>query len=172
MPKSQKKKDIQALLQEAEDASPFSLLTYLLQAVTTLNSIDNLQSGFQAKDRHVVAKDEPSSHSLNFTLLDSIVAILVQQHEVVAACYTSDQVSVVVAETDPNPSTDLDVPVESPSPGSHTFYPLQLAAVANPDFKPSYFVIDSANQHNFQILPKGQDLWPRIKKFKWFCALA
>ena len=76
------------------------------------------------------------------------------------ACYTSDIVSVVVAETDPNPSkvtdlddfaTDLD---EVPSPDPRTYYPVKLAAVSNPDFNSSGFECESqlnANLHNLQI---------------------
>jgi hypothetical protein len=190
------------LLQGAKNASDFSQLTYLLHLVTALNS-NNPQSGFheyQVRDRErkATAQAEASFHPLNVTLLDSIAAILVQQHEVVAACYTSDKVSVVVVETDPNPSIDhdiddvlvespppgsqtfypstdrdVDVLVESPLPGSHTFYPLQLAAVSNPDFRNSSNNAKlNANQHNLQIQTIGDNLWTSVRDLnKWYCVL-
>ena len=87
----------------------FRKLTYLLHVISSINSNDKDGSGFQYGGK---ARDEASESFqplVNVTLLDSIVAILVQQYEVVAACYTSDMVSVVVAETDPNPSKATDI---------------------------------------------------------------
>lgn len=114
---------------------------------------------------------ENSSHSQNVTILDSIVAILVQQHEVVAACYISDKVSVVVAETDPSPSTDTDILVESPPPGSHELHTLELAAVSNPDFNSPDNANLNANLHNLQILTdsKQMNLWNNVRSFEWYC---
>jgi hypothetical protein len=153
------------------EASTFSQLTYLLHLVTALNSNDNLQSSLH-EYRHgegmAMAKDEGSSHSLNVTLLESVVAILVQQHEVVAACYTSDKASVVVAETDPNPSTDSDISVESLSPGPHQIYPLQLAAISNPDFTSNLKLDDNSLAHKLQIQTEGENLWIRVRdSYKW-----
>ena len=143
MPKSREK-----VLSKAENASPFSQLTYLLHLVTAINVNDNLQSQasfYEDSDDKgkVFASDESFSHSCNVTVLDSVVGILVQQHEVVAAGYTSD--SVVVMETDPNPPTDDDsnVLVESLPPGPHTLYPLQIAA----DFEARRSVIYFPGSH-------------------------
>ena len=180
MPKSQEGKgrlNYNELLSNANDADTFSQLTYLLHLVTALNSNDNLRSGFHEYrygEGKAIARDEGSLHSLSVTLLDSVVAILVQQHEVVAACYASDKVSVMVVETDPNPSTDddSDVLVESPLPGSHTFYPLQLAAISNPDFNSSNNAKLNANPHNLQIQTNGENLWTRVRdSHMWYCVL-
>ena len=160
MPKSLK------LLRNAKDANAFSKLTYLLHVVTTINSNDDLPSGFQYQKK-ARASESSELHPLDITLLDSIVAILVQRHEVVAGCYTSDKVSVMVAETDPNPSTDVELATdsdESPPPGSHTFYPLRLAAVSNPDFK--FRAPESKlkpNAHNLQIHTSGENLWTGVR---------
>jgi hypothetical protein len=165
-------------------ASPFSQLTYLLNIVTTINANDNLESGFH-RSHHAKAKDEVSGesqpHPLNTTLLDSVVAILVQEHEVVAACFASDEISVVVAETNPCPSTstvvDLDDTSDSDSEvplkaGSHIFYPLQLAALSNPDFETPYNEKSTNNPHNIQILFDGNNLWEKVRdSSKWYCAL-
>lgn len=153
------------LVQNGQDASAFSKLTYLLQLVTAINSNDNFRSGFKYQEKARNEASESSHLLLGATLLDSIVAILVQRYEVVAACHTSDKVSVVVAETDPNPSTDLDSD-ESPAPGSHTYYPLRLAAVSNPDFNSSYSKSKpklNANLHNLQTQPIGDNLWTKVR---------
>ena len=167
------------ILQNAKDANTFSQLTYLLHVISCINLNDKDGSGFQYGGK---ARDEASESSqplVNVTLLDSIVAILVQRYEVVVACYTSDIVSVVVAETDPNPSkvtdlddfaTDLD---DVPSPDPHTYYPFKLAAVSNPDFNSSGFECESqlnANLHNLQIQTTGENLWTRVRDtYKWYC---
>jgi hypothetical protein len=178
MPKSGNRtsqQDLDDIWLRATNANNFSQLTYLLKLVTALNANDS-RPGFLAY-RHgkgkAITKDE-DIHPLNGSILDSVAAILVQQHEVVAACYTSNKVAVVVAETDPNPSTDTDVLVESPSPGSHTFYPLQLAAVSNPDFGDfkSVDVKPNANLHNLHIRNKGVGFWKIVQdKFEWCCVL-
>jgi len=174
MPESQEGKSQQDLLSKAEEANTFSQLTYLLRIVTAINSKDNLHSSFHECRNSLRSPEgmEDSSHSQNVTILDSIVAILVQQHEVVAACYTSDKVSVVVSETDPSPSTDTDILVESPPPGSHELYTLELAAVSNPDFNSSDNANLNANPHNLQILTdsEGKNLWTYVRdSFEWYC---
>jgi len=172
MPESQEGKSQQHLLSKAEEANTFSQLTYLLRLVTAINSNDNLHSSFHEchNSRPPEGMEDPS-HSQNITILDSIVAILVQQHEVVAACYTSDKVSVVVAETDPSPSTDTDILVESPPPGSHELYTLELAAVSNPDFNSSDNANLNENPHNLRILTdsEGKNLWTNVRdSFEWY----
>ena len=173
MSESQGRISKKELLWNAEDAGDFSQLTYLLQLVLTLNLNDNLQSSchrHKNRGRKATLRDE---QSLNVTLLDSIVAILVQQHEVVAACYSSDKITVMVAETDPSTSTDpLDTFVESPIPGqSYKFYPLTLAAVSNPDFNSS-LPESNNNPHNLQVLATGEDLWIGVRdSYRWYCAL-
>ena len=163
--------------ESGKPASPFSQLTYLLQLITSLNADGGHVSSFH--------KDEIASNSAldreGFTLLDSIAAILVQQHEVVAACYTSDMVSVVAAATDTTgiSATDIDIdvdhddpddPVETPSPpGFHTFHTLQLAAVSNPDFSSSEN-LDTSNLHNVQIETRGINLWTKVQSNGWYCA--
>lgn len=159
------------LVQNGQDASAFSKLTYLLQLVTAINSNDNFRSGFKYQEKARNEASESSHLLLGATLLDSIVAILVQRYEVVAACHTSDKVSVVVAETDPNPSTDLDSD-ESPAPGSHTYYPLRLAAVSNPDFN-DINLQSNKNPHSlhFENTVTGENLWTSVRdSCKWHCA--
>jgi hypothetical protein len=163
------------LLRKAKDANTFSQLTYLLHLVTAINSNDKLQTSFQYHQGLGKARDKASSESQDVIPLDSIVAILVQEHEVVAACYTSDKVqAVMVAETDPNPSTDLDELAtdsdESPAPGSQLIYPLRLAAVANPDYNSSNSGLNE-NPHNLHIETTGKNLWTRVRdSYKWHCA--
>jgi hypothetical protein len=169
MYESQEGKSQQDLLSKAEEANTFSQLTYLLRLVTAINSNDNLHSSFPERRNKRPEGMEDSSRSQNLTILDSIVAILVQQHEVVAACYTSDKVSVVVAETDPTPSTDTEILVESPPPGSHELYTLELAAVSNPDFNSSANANLNANPHNLQILTEGKNLWTNVRdSYEWY----
>src|SRR5882762_7262584 len=85
-----------------KNASSFSQRTSLLCLVTSLNFNDNLGSSF---------KNECNPRALDprLTALDAITAILVQEHEVLAACYTSDSetVSVISTETDVIPYTDI-----------------------------------------------------------------
>lgn len=165
------------LVQNGQDASAFSKLTYLLQLVTAINSNDNFRSGFKYQEKARNEASESSHLLLGATLLDSIVAILVQRYEVVAACHTSDKVSVVVAETDPNPSTDLDeLATDSdesptpPTPGPQLIYPLRLAAVANPDYNSSNSGLNN-NPHNLHIETTGENLWTRVRdSYKWHCA--
>lgn len=156
------------------DANAFTQLTYLLHVVTALNSDRNLECSFPSHEKQ--ANDELSPSD---TALDSMVAILVQEHEVVAASFISEE-EVVVVETDPNPSpdidvsntsTDIDVDVVPFLPGSHSLYPLQLAAVSNPEFNSSYDT-ESELPHKFRIQPDGKDLWPKIRDhYMWHCVL-
>ena len=53
---------------KANDATPFSQLTYLLSLITSINSDENLQSGF-----HTIARNEAASNQPEFTLLDHIL---------------------------------------------------------------------------------------------------
>ena len=178
MPKVRGKRNLNDHSRNAQDANIFSQLTYLLHLVTYINSNDKHLSSFHKNRRtgsrgNAISKDD-AFHPLNSTILDSIAAILVQQHEIVAACYTSDYVSVMVAETDPNPSTDLEVPVKSPlSAGSHRFYPLHLAAISNPNF--NIIVSDNANPHNLQIQSDqsdGANLWTMVRDTcQWYFVL-
>ena len=67
------------ILQNATDANAFSQLTYLLHVISCINSNDKDGSGFQYGGK---ARDEASRSYqplVNVTLLDSIVAILVQR---------------------------------------------------------------------------------------------
>jgi hypothetical protein len=153
------------------EANSFSQLTYLLHLVSAINAKDGLSSGFDEYHRaegNASDEDDVSPHLLNITVLDSMVAVLVQQHEVVAACYVSDTVSVIV-EADPNPSTDVEVIVESPLPGCHTLYPLQLAAVSNPDFNSSKNAKLNKNPHQLRIQTNGESFWERVRDSnKWY----
>lgn len=155
--------------EKEKQATAFSQLTYLLHIVTSLNSNDNLKPGYNNRGLGAKKAIDPL-HSLHVTVLDSIAAILVQQHEVVAACFTSDAVSVMVAETNPIPSDNDDVTVlES---GSHVLHPLQLAAISNPDFNPTVTVKPTNNSHNLQILANGKNLWTSVRDLnKWYCVL-
>jgi hypothetical protein len=160
------------LLDIADDSTPFSQLTYLLSLITSLNLDENLTSSFQR--RATRASNDTALNSLGFTLLDAIAAILVQKHEVVAACYTSDKVAVIVADTDVIPNTDIEVPVLSPSSGSHTFHPLQLAAISNPRF-PSLKNLNSSTSkcsipHNVQIQTEGENFWTKVRDYEWYSA--
>lgn len=159
------------LLNEGKPASSFSQLTYLLHLITALNSNDNLQSAFlnYRRGEGKPKTEVDSLDSLHVSLLDSIAAIFVQQHEVVAAAYTSDKVMVV--ETNPNPPTDdIDVLTESLPPHSQIF-PLKLAALSNPDFKPPKDVQLNGIPHNLQIQAIGSNLWTNVLKNKWYYAL-
>jgi len=148
-------------------ASDFSQLTYLLHLITTINSEDNLRSSFQLDVESACATSDPEK----FTLLDSITAILVQKHEIVAACYTSDKVvSVITAEDDTIPATDVEIddpaqPNALSAPYPRTFYSLQLAAVSNPEFpnkKKGNPDTRNRNLHSLQI-QTGVNYWPNVK---------
>lgn len=154
------------LLRKAKDANHFSQLTYLLHLVTAINSNDKVQTSFQYQQGPGMASRDKA--------LDSIAAILVQEHEVVAASYISDKVQVMVAETDPNPSTDLDElctdSEESPAPNPQLLFPLQLAAVSNPDYNSSNSGLNE-NPHNLHIETTGKNLWEKVRdSCKWHCA--
>ena len=155
------------LLANAVASTPFSQLTYLLSLITSLNRDDNLTSGFL----RISAPASASNDTASLTLLDSIAAILVQNHEVVAACFTSDKVAVMIADTDVIPKTDIEVPVPTPSSGSHELYPLQLAAIANPRF-PSDFSNSSTSKcrmpHNVQIQTDGENVWTKVRDYGWY----
>ena len=183
MPISQGRLGNAERLKTAKEANTFCQLTYLLHLVTTLNSYDNLESNINGYRSSHGGADDDSMHSL--TVLESVAAILVQKHEIVATCYTSDTVSVMVAETDPNPSTDdsdpnpyiddSDIPLP---PGSHKLYPLHLAAVSNPDFHSDDSLAkngklnDTVNPHRLQILTNGQECWTKVRdsESSWYCA--
>jgi hypothetical protein len=154
----------EAEAQTNSKATPFSQLTCLLNLITTLNSDANLRSSFKRSYNASASESEPE-----ITLLDSVAAILVQNHEIVAACYTSDTVSVVAqaaaddavlpaSDTDVDTDVDVDVNVSS-----DTFSSLQLAALANPDFKDTKSLGSNQNPHKVQILAEGKDLWEMVK---------
>jgi hypothetical protein len=141
------------------EASNFSQLTFLLRLVTLINFEENLGSSFTKKGC-ASASDSDSA----FALLDSIAAILVQEHEIVAACYTSDTVSVVFSESEsdslpgPRPETDVDVVVDFPSDGFKT---LNLAALSNPAYKEE--LSNNQNLHKVQIQTEGETFWENIR---------
>jgi hypothetical protein len=132
------------------NAIPFGQLTSLLYLVTSLNFNDNLGSSF---------KNECNARALDprFTALDAVAAILVQEHEVVAACYTSDlyKVSVISTEADVISYTDI-VRVDIPS---DTFPTLRLAALSNPDFKDE--LKNNRNPHKVHI-QTGESHWKNV----------
>ena len=161
-------------LQQAKEASSFSQLTYLLRIVTVINSYNDSTSlsNFRHRDGEDIGPSS-ASHLLNLTVLDAIAAILVQKHEVVAACYTSEKVTVLIAETEANPGTDQDdnSSLGSLLPGAHTLHPLHLAALSNPDFGSNSATLNT-NTHNLQIQTKGNNLWAKIRdSYKWYCVL-
>ena len=82
---------------ELREATPFTQLTFLLHLVTSINLNQN---GISTLKRESNART--SDQTLFFTFLDSVAAILVQEHEVVAACHISNDVSVI-AVNDPPP---------------------------------------------------------------------
>ena len=146
-----------------EVATPFSQLTFLLRLVTSINLVENLKSTFKRSD--------PA-----FTFLDSVAAILVQEHEVVAACYTSKDVLVVIPTTvnnlpkidsdDLGPPTDIDVPNQEIPLDIHPSF----AVVSNPRF-------DNKLDHNANLhkvhLQTGESLWERVQQGTergWYCA--
>jgi hypothetical protein len=154
------KEEEEKLIERAGPANSFSQLTYLLRLVTTLNFNDNLRSSFQRKGS---AKDP------EFTLLDSVAAILVQEHEVVAVCYTSDsKISVMASEMDAIPHTDVEVEVEVPP---DTFRSIQLAALSNPEYHDE--LSNNRNPHKVQIQEEGESLWEKVRDADdrgWYCA--
>ena len=177
-------KSNQEELANATDASDFSQLTYLLELITSLNADAHCEPSFH---RVVVAHNDATEE---ISVLDSIAAILVQNTEIMAACYTSDKVSVIAAENEIIPASDIDVdvdvtvdvdvddhdhvPVQSES-SSHKFCrPLRLAAISNPDnsrnldaSKPDARKPDASeperNLHNVRIDNKGENLWQKVQ---------
>jgi hypothetical protein len=148
---SQRPEDVQKPSKPiTRNAIPFSQLTSLLYLVTSLNFNDNLGSSF---------KNECNARALDprFTALDAVATILVQEHEVVAACYTSDlyKVSVISTEADVTPYTDI-VRVDIPS---DTFPTLRLAALSNPDFEDE--LKNNRNPHKVHI-QTGESRWKNV----------
>lgn len=160
---SQHPEDVQKPSVERNEATPFSQLTYLLRLVTSLNFDNNLPSSFKKK-LNTKALDQ------QFIVLDSVAAILVQSYEVVAACYTTDTVSVIASKADVFPDTDLEVDVDVPSEGP--LQSLQLAALSNPDFSDNKKLITSQRLHKIQIQTEGVSYWERVKGSPrgWYCA--
>ena len=153
-------------------ATPFSQLTFLLRLVTSINLIENQKSTFKRLgDSNACASGSDPA----FTFLDSIAAILVQEHEVVAACYTSKDVSAVIPTTvndlpkidsdDLGPPTDIDVPNQEIPLDIH----LSFALVSNPHFDNK--LDHNANLHKVQ-LQTGESLWERVQQGTecgWYC---
>jgi hypothetical protein len=164
--KSRQSEDVQKHSEEANEATPFTQLTYLLRLVTSLNFDRNLRSSF--KRNYNASASDPG-----FTVLDSVAAILVQKHEVVAACHTSDTLSVMAAEivTPAIPRTDIDVYIDDDVP-SKTFpgQSLRLAALSNPDT--SEKLDNNSNPHKIQVQTKGENLWEKVEGTQngWYCA--
>ena len=172
-PSTRGKKDLeleQALARErlakANDATSFSQLTYLLQLITSINADEGLPPSALYKE--AIKFNETDPNPQGFTVLDSIAAILVQNHEVVATCYTSDEVSVIVTELDAITPTDIETyDSSSGSPlDSNAIHPLQMAVLSNPEYPSS----DSAkldtgecNLHNVRIEPEGENLWTKVQ---------
>ena len=155
-----------------EAATPFSQLTFLLCLVTSINLIENLKSTFKRlRDSNACASGSDPA----FTFLDSVAAILVQEHEVVAACYTSKDVSAVIPTTvndlpkidsdDLGPPTNIDVPNQEIPLDIHPSF----AVVSNPRF-------DNKLDHNANLhkvhLQTGESLWERVQQGTergWYC---
>jgi hypothetical protein len=155
---------------EPPEATPFSLLTFLLRLVTSLNVNQRLESTFKRE-----SNDRASDPA--FTCLDSVAAILVQEHEVVAACYTSNNSSVIApAVNDPpkfdadsrNPPTDIDTHQSIDLEVHFDIYP-SFAAVSNPRIGDK--LNDNNNPHHVQI-QNGQSLWEKVYDTErgWYCA--
>jgi hypothetical protein len=161
--KSQKEKeDEEKLMEKAKGANYFSQLTYLLRLVTTLNFEGNLRSSFERKGN-------ASAPDPEFTLLDSVAAILVQEHEVVAVCYTSDRISVMASEFDAIPHTDVEVDVDIPP---DAFQSIRLAALSNPEYHDTVDLDNNQNPHKVQIQPEGESFWENVRDAKnrgWYC---
>ena len=97
-----------------------------------------------------------------------------QKHEVVAVCYTSDNVSVVAAESESDiPATDVnvDVLVEPSSCFPYKLFPPQFAALCNPEFSTNSGD-NNCNLHNVRIETKGENLWAKVQGLSsgWYYA--
>jgi hypothetical protein len=165
MSRSTQKNNKEQLIANATNITPFSQLTYLLHMITLLNADYDLQSSFEPGGISYNDDATSDSDSVGLAPLEAMAAILVQDHEVVAACYTSDRVSIVASTTNLNafPATDVDDGVDVDRPSSlDKLHCLQLAAHANPDFAhPGR--LDTNNLHNLQIEIKGEDLWRDVQ---------
>lgn len=165
----EEKKVYKAFLTKAKDTSSFSKLTFLLSLVTTINTEESLLTSFHPRAIGAARADQS-----DFTILDCIAAILVQEHEVVAVCFTSDNVSVVAAETSiPGfPATDVVVPHDVESDDSeHYTHPPQFAALCNPDYSTNSDDC-KGDLHNIRIESIGENLWARVQGNSngWYCA--
>ena len=111
-----------------------------------------------------------------FGPLDAVASILVLDDEVTAACYISEAITVVVTNQ-LCAETDLDTPLDS-FPALSTpraLYPLQVAAVSNPQFKHNLTGNASKtnpNPHRLRALGSedAKDFWPELMKDEWHCA--
>lgn len=147
----------------------FTNITLLLRLVVLLNQNNPVFRFFHGDTRSTKIEEER-----NFDPLDSVASILVLDDEVIAACYISKAVTVVVANQ-PSAETDLDLDIFPALGTSHLLYPLQVTAISNPQFKQNTTgnaYRSNPNPHQLRALSSthGEDFWPNVQRDEWFCA--
>ena len=183
-----------------EALDPFVMLTFLLRLVVILGNGDGDASlhGY-AEDMFTMLDNEDFSVcDADLRPLDAVSAILVQEHEVIAACYQSTNGSNLTVVGNPpvgterrpdiehrpdserrpdsehqpdQPDTEpyLDIP-PSPSDSEVLTMPLTITALANPDRR-----TNSSGQggnpkyHSLRFVSQGHDYWPKIKNNSLDC---
>jgi len=99
---------------------------------------------------------------------EAVVAVLLQEHDVLAACYrSSDQVVETNSGTDP--AFDIDVP-EDERPEVKDLHALNLVVISNPDFNVPPDP-NSPNPHKLTVVPEGYSYWGDVRRYEWCCAL-
>jgi len=139
--------------------SDFSKITLLLQLATSINSHNGLRTTFADESYPNILPE-----------LEALVAILLQKYEVIAACYSSVDNSVVVIESTSKtvPGVGLKVPEDELEPND------QRAFTLNPSCSDYTFVPQSLNvdkQHRLTVVPEGCSYWGDVRRYEWCCAL-
>ena len=159
---------------ELREATPFTQLTFLLHLVTSINLNQNGISTFK-RESNARASDQTL-----FTFLDSVTAILVQEHEVVAACHISNDVSVI-AVNDPPPKIDDENPLPQNYDSDNPPTGIDVNVDVPSDIFPSFAAISTGNPHvsdkmehneNVKVRTGGESLWKKVQGTKrgWYCA--
>lgn len=169
----------------------FTLLTLLLRLVLVAYGGN---AELASKPTQAIEDDNPDN-DIWFEPLDALAAILVQRDEVIATTYLSKCLTVIHSEDSNLPGTELELPVSSTQLPEcdlkePSIYPLNIAAVANPDTKrdpkpakkshassakrqvgprgnvpdgqANQDTIPPADSHEVKASDQGKNLWPQV----------
>jgi hypothetical protein len=169
-------------LPELDEFTKLILLLRLVIILRHANGDASLDSF--AENAAITLGSEVQPVNPEFEASDAISAILVQNHEIVSACYlTNDLVKYTVLEdggdvlqahmqhqeNDSDAPGNIDgFPTEYTKPEPKA--PLVVAAMANPDqSSSSKGLLGKGNFHNLRVVPEGLSRWPDIKNNSSYC---